>query len=397
MPKIELLSPAGDLERLNVALSYGADAVYFGGQDYSLRANAHNFNLEDIKKATNIAHKLGKKVYVTVNIVFHNKDLTGLEEYLKYLDTIGIDAIIFSDIIVLSLANKLQVKYELHLSTQASTLNYEQALFYKNLGVKRIVLAREASREDIKRIKQETGLELECFIHGAMCTSFSGKCVLSNYVTNRDSNRGGCAQVCRFIFDTASKDFTMMSKDLNMINHIKDMMDIGVSSFKVEGRMRSIYYIATVIYTYRKIIDKICNNTLTPAYANYCLDILNRVANRESAPQFYESIPGVEGEYFLGRNEITNKDFLGVVLDYNSKTKIAKIEQRNYFKVGDTVEFFGPNTEEIAYTIKEITNENNESISVSSHPQEIVYLKINSKLFKGDMMRLKVFDKNEYL
>ncbi len=397
MERVELLAPAGDLERLNVAFAYGADAVYFGGQDYSLRANAHNFNLEDIKNATILAHKLGKRVYVTVNIVFHNKDLKGLKEYLKYLDKIGIDAIICSDIVVIELANKLKVSFELHLSTQASTLNYEQALFYKNLGVTRIVLAREANRKDIKRIKEETGLELECFVHGAMCTSFSGKCVLSNYVTNRDSNRGGCAQVCRFIFDTDSKEFTMMSKDLNMIRHIKDMMDIGVNSFKVEGRMRSIYYIATVIHTYRKIIDKIGNNTLTQAYASYCLDILNRVANRESAPQFYESIPGVEGEYFLGRNEITNKDFLGVVLDYNSKTKIAKIEQRNYFKVGDKVEFFGPNTEEVEYTVKEIINENNEVIEVSRHPQEIVYLKVDSKLCKGDMMRLKVFDKNEYL
>lgn len=397
MERIELLAPAGDLERLNVAFAYGADAVYFGGQDYSLRANAHNFNLDDIKNATNLAHKLGKRVYVTVNIVFHNKDLKGLEEYLKYLDEIGIDAIICSDIVVIELANKLKVNFELHLSTQASTLNYEQALFYKNLGVTRIVLAREASRCDIKRIKEETGLELECFVHGAMCTSFSGKCVLSNYVTNRDSNRGGCAQVCRFIFDTDSKDFTMMSKDLNMIKHIKDMMDIGVNSFKVEGRMRSIYYIATVIYTYRRIIDKISNNTLTQAYASYCLDILNRVANRESASQFYESIPGVEGEYFLGRKEITNKDFLGVVLDYNSKTKIAKIEQRNYFKVGDKVEFFGPTTEEIEYIVDDITNENGEDIEVSRHPQEIVYLKVDSKLCKGDMMRLKVFDKNEYL
>ena len=398
MESIELLSPAGDLERLNVALSYGADAVYFGGQDYSLRANAHNFSLEDIKNATEIAHRLRKKVYVTVNIVFHNKDLKGLEEYLKYLEQVGIDAIICSDIVVIKLAKKLNVKFALHLSTQASTLNYEQALFYKNLGISRIVLAREASREDIKRIKEETGLELECFVHGAMCTSFSGKCVLSNYVTNRDSNRGGCAQVCRFIFDAGENPkFTMMSKDLNMIKYIKDMMGIGVNSFKVEGRMRSIYYVATVIYVYRKIIDKILSNTLTDADAKYYLDILNRVANRESAPQFYETIPKEEGEYFLGREEITNKDFLGLVLDYDPKTHIVTLEQRNYFKVGDQVEFFGPQTEETSYTIEEITNEDGEIIDVSRHPQEVVYLKVKEKLHKGDMMRLKVFDKNDYL
>ena len=390
--KYELLSPAGDLERLNVALSYGADAVYFGGQDYSLRANAHNFSLEDIKNATEIAHKLGKKVYVTVNIVFHNKDLKGLEEYLKYLEKIGIDAIICSDIVVIELANKLKVNYELHLSTQASTLNYEQALFYKDLGVSRIVLAREASREDIKRIKEETGLELECFVHGAMCTSFSGKCVLSNYVTNRDSNRGGCAQVCRFIFTTDNNPkFTMMSKDLNMIKYIKDMMAIGVNSFKVEGRMRSIYYIATVIYVYRKIIDGIKANTLTENLAKYYLDILNRVANRESAPQFYKTIPGKEGEYFLGREEITNKDFLGVVLAYDDKTNIVTLEQRNYFEIGEKVTVFGPD-DEFDFTIDEIYDEDMQKIGIVRHPKQIVYIKVPKPAYENYMLK-KALDK----
>ena len=202
MPKIELLSPAGDFEKLKIAFIYGADAVYFGGQQFSLRANAKNFSLDDIKKATDYAHQLKKRVYVTVNIVFHESDLEGLKAYLEELDRIGIDAIIASDIVVLRLSKEINAKYELHLSTQSSVLNVGAAKFYQNLGVTRIVLAREASKEDIQKIKEATGLELECFVHGAMCTSISGRCVLSNYCTNRDANRGGCAQICRWMFDT---------------------------------------------------------------------------------------------------------------------------------------------------------------------------------------------------
>ena len=194
---IELLAPSGNLERLKIALLYGADAVYIGGYEYSLRANAINFSRDELKEATLFAHQHGKKVYVTVNIVFHNKDLEGLKEYLEELASIQVDAVIVSDIAVIETIRENHIPLEIHLSTQASTLNYEAALFYKKLGVTRIVLAREASREDIKDIKDKTGLDLECFIQGAMCTSFSGKCVLSNVATNRDSNRGGCAQICR--------------------------------------------------------------------------------------------------------------------------------------------------------------------------------------------------------
>ena len=212
---IELLAPAGDLERLKVAFLYGADAVYIGGQDFSLRANAHNFSLEDIDKGVTYAHKLNKKVYVTVNIVFHDSDLNGLEEYLKNLDAIGVDGIIVSDIIVMQLWKKLQLHLELHISTQASTINYEAVKFYQSLGAKRIVLAREASKEDIQKIKEETGIELECFIHGAMCTSHSGRCVMSNYATLRDSNRGGCAQVCRFKFNIDGSSNTSINMPKN--------------------------------------------------------------------------------------------------------------------------------------------------------------------------------------
>ena len=235
---IELLSPAGDLERLKIALLYGADAVYIGGQDYSLRANAKNFSLEDMSEAVSYAHSMQKKVYVTVNIVPHNKDLKGLEDYLKKLDNIGVDAIIVSDISIMLLHKRLGLKMELHISTQASIYNYEAVKFYQSLGAKRVVLAREANKENIKMIKDKTGVDIECFIHGAMCTSFSGRCVMSNYATLRDSNRGGCCQVCRFIFDIGkTKAYSMTPKDLNMVPYIEEMIKVGVNSFKVEGRM----------------------------------------------------------------------------------------------------------------------------------------------------------------
>ena len=395
---IELLSPAGDIEKLKFAFLYGADAVYIGGKDYSLRANAKNFSKEEIKDAVIYAHNLGKKVYVTVNIVLHNEELDGLKEYLLYLDSVNVDGIIVSDITIMKLHKELNLKLELHISTQASITNYEAGLFYKELGAKRLVLARECSKYDIERIKKETNLDLECFIHGAMCTSISGRCVLSNYVTNRDSNRGGCAQICRWEFDYLDLNnnkitdipFSMTPKDLNMVPFINDMIDIGVNSFKIEGRMRSVYYIATVILIYRRLIDKIVNKTITPAYTSYCLNILNRCANRESTPQFFDKLPGVDEQYYLGRQELSNQDFLGLVLDYHDG--IATIEQRNNFGVGTIVQFFGPNIETFEYEIGEIFDENLESIEVARHPQMIIKLKVNTKLNKYDMMRIKIFD-----
>ena len=382
MEKLELLAPSGDLERLKIACLYGADAIYIGGQNYSLRANALNFSIDDISDAVKFAHALNKKVYVTVNIVFHDKDLEGVSEYLQTLDKIGVDAIIVSDVVIMDLWKKLGLKLELHVSTQASSLNYEVVRFYQELGATRVVLAREASKEDIKRIKDETGIEIECFVHGAMCTSISGRCVLSNYATNRDSNRGGCAQVCRFIFDADNTDqvFSMTPKDLNMVSNIKEMINVGVNSFKVEGRMRSVYYIATVIDVYRHLIDKVMNNTLTDAYTKYSLSILNRCANRDSTDQFFNGLPGKEEQYFLGRDEISNKDFLGIVNSYDEESGIVTLEQRNYFKPGDVVEFFGPNLDAITFTIpNELYDKNDDLIEVANHPQMIVKFKTDFK------------------
>ena len=388
---IELLAPAGDLEKLKIAFLYGADAVYIGGEKYSLRANAKNFTLDEIKEAVNYAHSLNKKVYVTVNIILHNEDLDELKEYLINLSKIGIDAIIASDLYVLYLIKSENIPLEVHLSTQASVLNQYAAKFYQNYNVKRIVLAREANEEDIKKIKEETNLDLECFIHGAMCTSMSGRCIMSNVLTNRDANRGGCAQVCRWTFNTSNEQvFSMSSKDLNLIPFMQKMIDLGVNSFKIEGRMRGIYYLATIILCYRRMIDKLLNNELTIEDSKYYLKVLNRCANRESAPQFLNKLPDENDQYFLGRVEESNQDFLGLVLDYDEKSKMATIEERNLFKKGDIVEFFGPHMETISYKINTIYDIDNNIILCANHPKMIVKLKVDFLLKKYDMMRIKI-------
>ena len=392
--KPELLAPAGDLERLKFALLYGADAVYLGGQLFGLRANAINFTLEQLKEGVEFAHSLNKKVYVTVNIVLHNKEIKFLIDYLKQLDEIKVDAIIVSDLTVLDLAKK-HTNLEVHISTQQSTLNYEAVEYLKDLGVTRVVLGREATKEDIEIIKK-VGLEVEIFIHGAMCASYSGRCVLSNYLTNRDANRGGCSQICRWDFDLldenknilkGDKNFTFCSKDLSLLKHINEICNMGVTSLKIEGRMRSIYYIATVVNIYRKAIDDYYskNYVYNSSYEN----ILSRVANRDSIVQFFDGNYDKNCSYYNNRIEISNQDFLGVVLDYNENTKIATIEQRNYFKKGDIVEFFGPDKIN-TYQVNEIYDENNNLIEIVRHPKQIVYLKTDFKLNKNDLMRIKV-------
>ena len=290
MNKIELLAPAGSLERLKIALLYGADAVYIGGRDYSLRANAKNFSIDEIKEACDYAHSMNKKVYVTVNIVFHNEDVNGLVDYLYKLEECSVDAIIVSDPLVINIVKENKINIPIHISTQYSTVNYEAVKFFKKMGVERVVLGRETSRDEIKEIIDKTGVEVETFVHGAMCASYSGRCVLSNYFTNRDANRGGCAQICRWNFDLygdnekidTDTQFTMCSKDLCMLENLSDMIDIGISSLKVEGRMRSIYYIATVINTYRRAIDDYYNKKLDKEKIEYYLKVLGRVANRDS-------------------------------------------------------------------------------------------------------------------
>ena len=392
MNKPELLAPAGDLERLKVALLYGADAVYIGGT-FNLRANANNFSLEEIQKGVVFAHKLNKKVYVTVNIAMHNKELNKIQEYLINLDNINVDAIIVSDPAIIEMAKKTNL--EIHLSTQASTLNKEAIEFWKNEGVTRIVLARECTKEDIIDIKQNQKIELEVFIHGAMCASYSGRCVLSNFLTNRDSNRGGCSQICRWDFDLYDNDkylegekpFTFCTKDLSMAKHIPELMDIGVDSLKIEGRMRSIYYIATVVKVYRKLIDDYYHNSQNYEYNLKYENILRQVANRDSITQFFDGNYGKSVQYYNGRQEATNQDFLGLVLDYDKNTKLAKLEQRNYFKKGDKVEIFGPD-KSFKFKIETIYDEDKNKIDIVSHPKQIVYLKVAQKVSANDMLKI---------
>lgn len=385
----EVLSPAGDLERLKWALMYGADAVYIGGYNYSLRANANNFSIQDITEGVDFAHSLGKKVYVTVNILFHNEDLEGLTEYLTTLSDIGVDAFIVSDLAVIKRIRELNLKPEIHISTQESSVNKFAVKFWESVGATRVVLARECSKIDIIDIKNNTNAELEVFIHGAMCTSYSGRCVLSNYVTKRDSNRGGCSQVCRFIFKTKKyDDFQIASKDLSMIDHIPELVDMGVSSLKIEGRMRSMYYIATVVNTYKNVVTLYKEGKLTNELMEYYKRVLNRLSNRENKSQFFTGDVNVSDQYYTGRKEVSNQDFLGVVLDYSDN--VMKIEQRNNFKVGDTIEVFGPNTLATKIKVDSIINEENESVSVASHPQEVLYVKVPFKVEKNDILRVPI-------
>ena len=385
----EVLSPAGDLERLKWALMYGADAVYIGGYNYSLRANANNFSIQDITEGVAFAHSLGKKVYVTVNILFHNEDLEGLTNYLTTLSDIGVDAFIVSDLAVIKRIRELNLKPEIHISTQESSVNKFAVKFWESVGATRVVLARECSKIDIIDIKNNTDAELEVFIHGAMCTSYSGRCVLSNYVTKRDSNRGGCSQVCRFIFKTKKyDDFQIASKDLSMIDHIPELVDMGVSSLKIEGRMRSMYYIATVVNTYKNVVTLYKEGKLTSELMEYYKRVLNRLSNRENKSQFFTGDVNVSDQYYTGRKEVSNQDFLGVVLDYSDN--VMKIEQRNNFKVGDTIEVFGPNTLATKIKVDSIINEENESVSVANHPQEVLYVKVPFEVEKNDILRVPI-------
>ena len=388
MDKIELLAPAGDLERLKINLLYGADAVYLGGQSYGLRANATNFTFDELKEGCSFAHKLGKKVYQTVNIVFHNDDIDGIEEYLKSSVSCGVDAFIVSDPFVASYIKKNFKNVEVHLSTQESVTNYKAVEYYKSEGVDRVVLAREVSLNEISEIIKKTGIDTEVFIHGAMCTCFSGRCALSNYITERDANRGGCSQVCRFTFRTEGEDFTLATKDLNLSSYIKDLIDIGVKSLKIEGRMRSIYYLATVVGSYRKIIDGIYNNTLTSDILEKYVEILSRVANRDTSTQYLLHEAGLDDQYFTGRQEVSNQDFLALVNSYDEVNKCLVVSEKNYFKVGDLAEVFTPEGDIIPYKIENIYTEDMESKMVARHPEEILKLPFPREIPKYSMIRI---------
>ena len=292
---------------------------------------------------------------------------------------------------------KLNTNLEIHLSTQQSTLNAAACKYWKSEGVTRIVLGREAGRTDIKNIIDNVEVDIECFIHGAMCASYSGRCVLSNFLTARDSNRGGCSQICRWDFDLhgdngilkGDKDFTFCTKDLSMLRVLPEMIDMGIASFKIEGRMRSIYYVATIVNIYRRAIDEYFENKDTYKYNEEYEKVLNECANREATVQFFLKDADVSTQYYNGREEISNQDFLGLVLDYNEETNMVLVEQRNYFKIGDKVEIFGPKTVPFTFEIGQIYDEDGNEIDVARHPKQIVSFKLDKKVYKTDMIRIQ--------
>jgi putative protease len=399
--KPELLAPAGNLEKLKVAVHYGADAVFIGGQEYGLRSNADNFTLEEMAEGVRFASKYGAKIYVTTNIYAHNENIPGLEEYLQGLQEAGVHGIIVADPLIIETARRVAPKLEVHLSTQQSLTNWKAVQFWKEEGLERVVLARETSAEEIREIKEKVDIEIETFIHGAMCIAYSGRCVLSNHMTARDSNRGGCCQSCRWdydlyklegnkeiaLFDENDDPFAMSPKDLNLIQSIPKMIELGIDSLKIEGRMKSIHYVATVVSVYRKVIDAYCADPDNFVIKKEWLEELDKCANRDTAPAFFEGVPGYKEQMFGVHSKKTTYDFVGLVLDYDKETKMVTLQQRNFFKPGDEVEFFGPEIENFTQVVEKIWDEDGNELDAARHPLQIVRFKVDREVFPYNMMR----------
>ena len=391
---IELLAPAGDLEKLKIALMYGADAVFIGGQDFSLRARASNFSLDDIKEATTFAHERHKKVYVTTNIIPHNEDTEGLISYLKALETCEVDAIISASPFIVDMALK-HTNLEVHLSTQQSAMNAATVNFWYQRGVKRVVLARELNKFQIRNLIQKTNSDIEVFIHGGMCMSYSGRCSLSNNMTDRDANRGGCAHSCRWSYQLTSDGikvsevpFSMSSKDLEAIEQIPFLIDSGVKSLKIEGRMKSLHYIATVVSTYRKLIDDYLKLKRIDDFEPYVIE-LQKAENRLASHGYLEGLPGVEQQLYQMRSEKPTQIFIGLVQSYDSKTKQAVIEQRNYFEIGEKLEVFHPNGTINSFVLEKMTDIDGSEVDVARHPQQILKIEVPFVVEPYAMLRKK--------
>ena len=404
MNKPELLAPAGDLEKLKMAIIYGADAVYIGGEEFGLRKASKNFTLEDIEKGIEFAHDRDRKVYVTLNIIPHNEDLVGLDEYVLELEKIGVDGVIVADPGVFSVIRRVAPNMPIHLSTQASATNYETIRFWYDLGIRRIVVARELSLDEIKEIKKKLpkDLEIEAFVHGAMCISYSGRCLLSNYMAGRDANRGECAHPCRWkynlveekrpgeyfpIYEDEKGTFIFNSKDLCMIKYIPELIEAGICSFKIEGRVKSQYYVATVIRAYRKAIDEFFRYKKNYVYKEEWLEEIKKASYRDFTTGFYFKKPTGDDQIYENSSYIRKYDFVGLVLDYDKKTKLATVEQRNRIFVGDEIEIFGPNKEFFTQNIEEMWNENGEKIEVAPHPQQIIKMKMKEPVEEWDIIR----------
>ncbi len=395
--KPELLAPAGNLEKLKVAIMYGADAVFVGGKEFSLRSQASNFSLEDIQEGVEFAKKYGAHIHVTCNIILHQDNLEGLKDYLKKLDEIGVTAIIVADPYIMKIAKDMKLGLEVHVSTQLSTLNSQAISFYQIMGMDRVVLGREVTYDDLKRIMDKVDVDIEYFIHGAMCIHYSGRCMLSNYLSRRDANRGGCSQSCRWYYDLYQDGelvnqendmpFSMSSKDMSLVAHIGELIELGVDSFKIEGRMKSVHYIATVVSTYRKLIDTYCEDPDHFQQSDYFEKELLKAANRAFCHGFYYEHPTVNEQLFNMRDEHPTQEFVMRIVDYDKETKLAKIEQRNYFKIGDQIEVFSPHHDNLCFTVKKLYNEDMEEIDVANHPMEILYVEIPYQVLSNDMGR----------
>jgi len=390
--RTELLAPAGNLEKAKIALLYGADAVYIGGKQFSLRARASNFDLDTIKELVDFAHELNKKVYVTMNIVFHDDDTIGLDDYLRYLDSIKVDAIICSSMIVVERAKAI-TNLEIHLSTQFSLTNSYLANYFYDEGIKRVVLARELSLEEIKLVQEKSKADLEVFIHGGMCVSYSGRCTLSNYTSLRDANRGGCAHTCRWLYNlyedhellSNDYDFQMSSKDLDATEFVKDLVEIGVSSLKIEGRMKSIHYIATVVSAYRMLIDDYYNGHMKDL--KFYQDEIKKAENRQTSHGFFKGDTTIEEQLYNQRSEIPTKEFVGMVIGYNKDNKQLLIEQRNFFSPGDTLEIFTPDKNAVQFKVDKILSEELEELDAARHPLQKLLLNLNIEVPKYSMIR----------
>ncbi|MCY9006733.1 peptidase U32 family protein [Peribacillus frigoritolerans] len=400
--KPELLAPAGNLEKLKIAVHYGADAVFIGGQEYGLRSNAGNFTFEEMKEGVEFANKYGAKVYVTTNIFAHNENIDGLDEYLEGLQEAGVHGIIVADPLIIETCKRVAPQVEIHLSTQQSLSNWKAVQYWKEEGLERVVLARETSADEIREMKEKVDIEIEAFVHGAMCIAYSGRCTLSNHMTARDSNRGGCCQSCRWdydlyeldqdgekaLFDKEDAPFAMSPKDLKLIESLPGMIEIGIDSLKVEGRMKSIHYIATVVSVYRKVIDAYCADPDNFKIKQEWLEELDKCANRETASSFMEGeIPGYKQQMFGNHTVKTRFDFAGLVLDYNEETKIVTMQQRNFFKPGDEVEFFGPEIENFSQKIGTIWDESGKELEAARHPLQIVRIQVDNRVYVNNMMR----------
>ena len=407
MKKPELLAPAGNLEKLKMALLYGADAVYMGGKAFGLRAFSDNFNDEELKEGIDFAHSLQKKAYVTVNIFPHNEDLLALPDYIKYLYDNHVDAVIVADLGVYRIAREVAPKLPIHISTQANNTNWSSVLCWQELGVRRVVLARELSLEEIGQIRDKVDIELEAFVHGAMCISYSGRCLMSNYFTHRDANRGQCAQSCRWKFHVVEEKrpgeyFPVMedergtyifnSKDLCLLPHIPVLIQSGLNSFKIEGRMKSVHYVATVIKVYRDAIDVYMADPEKFSIRTEWLEELQKISHRAYTTGFYFNKTTEQDQIYASSSYDQTHDFIGLVKDYDVSTRLAVVEQRNNMKVGQQIEIMQPQQSNFGQEITEMFDMDGNSISVAPHPQQLVLMRMSQPVREFAMLRRQVKD-----